>query len=990
MKTTSLRARALACALLTGTAFCGLAESPAAAQTPREHRALDSNGVDLTHGDFVMAFVEGSIGSGEGELALVRSRIGSGNGNWHRSSGGHQWDGLHLEKTIVSGGAVYSVHKDDRFERFTAFGTLPSGSSLASFGTGFLYRSADGTAIMFGDPSGSAGSGSNYCNGSSGQGGCTALPESIASPDGREIELGWGIFESCTDEPIEPGLPRNCAYFARIESVSNSLGYRIAFDYALSGNTGVNLAPPSDLWQRRTGASLYNDAVSTTTAQASVSYAYPSTNVVQVTDLGGRAWRFTGNGIAITGIRRPGAASDTTTIGYGGPGGSVSSVTKDGVTTNYSRSVSGTNATTTVTQVVPGGTSPVSTIVSDLTIGRPTSVTDPLSHTTSFTYDSGRPKRVTRHEGNYVEHSYDSRGNVTQTVAVPKGGSGPAIVTSALFDSTCSNPATCNQPNSTTDARGNVTHYSYYAHGGVESVTSPAPASGGPVQPQARYTYTLVNGEYQLTGVSRCQTTSSCAGTADEVKTELAYDSNGNLYWTRTGNGSGTLAAETSLSHDGMGNLLTVDGPLAGNGDKSRIRYDSARQVVGTVLPDPDGAGPLKRRAVRNSYDPATGLLTKVERGNVDGDSDLHWAAFDPAEAVETVYDSNARPVASKLVSGPAVHALSQIGYDPLGRPECSARRMNPAAFGSALPDACSLGQQGFGAGDYGPDRVAKTSYDLAGRVTAVTTALHTGDSATELATTYTANGLVETVTDGEGNRTTYEYDGHDRLAKTRYPDTTKGAGTSSTADFEQLGYESLAGGTRTSPLVVAFRNRANQTIGFGYDALGRLTSKDRPGSEPDVTYGYDLLGNMTSASQAGHSLGFTWDALGRRLTETGPLGTVASEWDVAGRRTKLTWPDQFFVTYDYLVTGEMKAIREYGAASGLGVLATFGYDQLGRRSSLTRGNGMVTGYGHDPVSRLEQLTQDPGGTARDLTLDFTYNPASQIATTTRSNDSYA
>ncbi|HEX9965471.1 MAG TPA: hypothetical protein VGB04_10870, partial [Allosphingosinicella sp.] len=47
-------------------------------------------------------------------------------------------------------------------------------------------------------------------------------------------------------------------------------------------------------------------------------------------------------------------------------------------------------------------------------------------------------------------------------------------------------------------------------------------------------------------------------------------------------------------------------------------------------------------------------------------------------------------------------------------------------------------------------------------------------------------------------------------------------------------------------------------------------------------------------------------------------------------------------------------------------------------------------GYGHDPVSRLEQLTQDPGGTARDLTLDFTYNPASQIATTTRSNDSYA
>jgi RHS repeat-associated protein len=316
---------------------------------------------------------------------------------------------------------------------------------------------------------------------------------------------------------------------------------------------------------------------------------------------------------------------------------------------------------------------------------------------------------------------------------------------------------------------------------------------------------------------------------------------------------------------------------------------------------------------------------------------------------------------------------------------------MNPAAFGSVLPGACDLGQQGIGAGDYGQDRIAKTSYDLAGRVTGVATALHTGDSATEVATTYTANGLVETVTDGEGNRTTYEYDGHDRLARTRYPVTTKGAGTSSTADYEQLGYESLAGGG-TSGLAVAFRNRANQTIGFGYDALGRLASKDRPGSEPDVTYGYDLLGRMTSASQTGHSLGFTYDALGRKLSETGPLGTIASEWDLAGRRTKLTWPDGYWVGYDYLVTGEMTAIRESGATSGLGVLATFAYDQPGRRTLLTRGNGTTTGYGYDSASRLSQLAHDiaGAGTSHDLTLGFTYNPASQIATATRSNDLYA
>jgi YD repeat-containing protein len=63
-------------------------------------------------------------------------------------------------------------------------------------------------------------------------------------------------------------------------------------------------------------------------------------------------------------------------------------------------------------------------------------------------------------------------------------------------------------------------------------------------------------------------------------------------------------------------------------------------------------------------------------------------------------------------------------------------------------------------------------------------------------------------------------------------------------------------------------------------------------------------------------------------------------------------------------VTGETTAIRESGASSGIGVLASFTYDQLGRRTSLTRGNGTVTGYTYDPVSRLGQLTQDIGGRA--------------------------
>ncbi|MFN3945461.1 MAG: RHS repeat domain-containing protein [Allosphingosinicella sp.] len=85
-----------------------------------------------------------------------------------------------------------------------------------------------------------------------------------------------------------------------------------------------------------------------------------------------------------------------------------------------------------------------------------------------------------------------------------------------------------------------------------------------------------------------------------------------------------------------------------------------------------------------------------------------------------------------------------------------------------------------------------------------------------------------------------------------------------------------------------------------------------------------------------------------------------------------------------------MTHVREYGATSGADVLATFAYDNLGRRTSLTRGNGTVTSYGFDAASRLTSLTQNLAGTAHDTTLGFTYNPAGQIAQNTRSNDAYA
>jgi RHS repeat-associated protein len=708
-----------------------------------------------------------------------------------------------------------------------------------------------------------------------------------------------------------------------------------------------------------------------------ISYSAVSSTVTDITDIAGLTWRITGAG-PITGIRRPGASSDTISVTRSGS--QVTSVTNHGVTTNYSRTVSGTTATMVVTNAL----SQQSTIVSDLGIGRPTSVTDPLSRTISYQYDTeGRPTRVTRPEGDYTQLTYDVRGNVTETRNVAKSGSGLAdIVATASYDTTCSNPITCNQPNSVTDARGNTTDYAYDAtHGGVTNVTGPAP-TGGATRPQTRYAYTLTNDEYRLTSVSTCSsgTASSCVGTAAESRTVIGYDTLGRVTSVEQRDGTGALSATTTATYTTFGDVASVDRPLSGTADTVYFRYDAGRRLVGTVSPDPDGSGSLTRRAVRTTLSSTTGLPTKVEQGTVAGTSDTDWASFSASQGAEADYDANARPVVQRLVSGSTVYALTQMSYDALARPECAAQRMNPAEFASLPSSACSLDTEG----SYGPDRIVKRTYDSAGQVTLVQSGYGvTGVQADEVATTYTSNGQAATLTDGEGNRTTYEYDGHDRLVKTRFPSATRGAGTSSTTDYEQLTLD--AGG-----LVTSRRIRDGNSIGYTVDALGRVTAKDLPGSDPDVSYTYNLLNQLTGASQTGHSLSFTYDALGRRLTETGPLGTMTSTFDVAGRRTRLTYADTNYVDYDHLVTGELSAVRENGAGSGVGVLAAYAYDNMGRRTSLTRGNGSAMTYSYDAVSRLTGMSDDLVGTGYDQSLTLGYNPAGQIVSANRSNDSYA
>jgi RHS repeat-associated protein len=637
---------------------------------------------------------------------------------------------------------------------------------------------------------------------------------------------------------------------------------------------------------------------------------------------------------------------------------------------------------------------------------------DIIGNLTSFTYESTnftthRLIKITYPENNYVSFTRDLFGNIIEERHVAKPSSGaPDLVKTTTFPVTCSNLVLCHQPTQTVDFSGMVTDYTYEpTHGGVMTVTKSAPSAGSP-SPQVRYGYSQLNAYYDggsgsitgsgqpiwlLTGTSTCLNSASCAGASEESKTMIDYG----LQVAGTGNnllpvgitastGDNVLTISSTVAYDAVGNATTVDGPIAGSADTSRNIYDILRRPVGSIAPDPDGAGPLPNPASRITYD-TKGRVILTEQGTTNGQSDTAWAGFTPATSVVATYNDADQKLTETVKNGATAYARSQFSYDGRGRLTCAAQRMNPATW-DAQTDACVPQTNG----PNGPDRITKTLYDNADRVTQVISAFGTSNQAAEVSKAYTSNGQLAALTDAQGNRTDYSYDGHDRLIRTTYPSATVGANASNPSDYEALTYGDTIH-------ITSKRLRDGNSITYGYDNLGRTTSLLPQGGEL-TTISYNLQNQMTALARASGSVTNAYDGLGRLVSATQPTGNISYQYDAASRRSRTTYDGAFYVTYDYDTLGRITAIRENGAASGVGVLAVYGYDGLGRRSSVAYGNGTARNYAYDPVSRLAGLKIDLAGGVNDQTIGayggagtaIGYNPASQIGGIAKSNSAYA
>src|SRR6185437_10303096 len=163
---------------------------------------------------------------------------------------------------------------------------------------------------------------------------------------------------------------------------------------------------------------------------------------------------------------------------------------------------------------------------------------------------------------------------------------------------------------------------------------------------------------------------------------------------------------------------------------------------------------------------------------------------------------------------------------------------------------------------------------------------------------------------------------------------------------------------------VTSVQRRGGAVIQTPRDALGRIAELIRPdNAAEDVFYSYDNQGRLLSAlfgSATGTGITQTYDGIGPLQTRTVFGRELQYGYDLANRVIQLTYPDLFYVKYNY-TNEELQTIVDSTGAT----LATYSsYDTLGTPTKLTWQNGAITTYTPDALERLGQLTHDLSGRA--------------------------
>lgn len=674
---------------------------------------------------------------------------------------------------------------------------------------------------------------------------------------------------------------------------------------------------------------------------------------------------------------------------------------------------------------------------------------DDANERTSFTVDPGGLARATR-------YSYDPAGLITGT-SVSDGTRTESTTqvydpaSGALVKSSVHNDATPDL----------VTQYTRDAFGRVLTVTDPrgvkSLTSTDPPDPAytTTYAYDAAGRVATVTGPPvAAEDGSGAAAQQTRPVTTYGYDSFGQTTGIR--NPAGGV---TQLRYDSRGNLAQFARP---DHSSEVWQYDYAGNL--TYHSDSESGQTYYAYDSRNRPRTATRWIGGISTGKADGVYTSAWddnsnllSTITPtgAQTLNTYDDMDRRQTRNDVVrNGTSTpdQNITQFRYDDFGEPVHTWQVIGGKTFESrsgydAAGELCSQSETGRGTTYYAHDvagrltrvtdpltRATETTYDLAGRPSAVT-AYDAGGTTALAHTDYTVDpaGNTTAVKDPNGHVWKAGYDAADRLTTLTDPAPTAADGTTAPSPVTSVGYDVLGDATR---LTDADRHTTYQTYGTGgqiltrvepattahpaaadrtwsysygsgghvsntsepggvstsytYDSFHRLTGQSATGAEGGAAtrdFGYDQDGRLTSIGAPGGTETFTYDDRNLLTGSTGVLGTSSYKYDSLGRLTEQTDP---VTTIDYGYSG----LRDVGSVTdGLtGDWVSYTRDPAGQLKKIT---GVAQGeagfstrdFAYDGLGRVTSETVTPEAPFQDRksSLSYTWDKAGNLRATTRS-----
>jgi RHS repeat-associated protein len=913
-------------------------------------RTIESDPVDVSNGSVFLTETDYS-GTGTDPIKFVRSYSSLAGSQLYGNSGqqggerymGAGWSATYFQYLLpvtltdseATYNAVYAYRPDGRMLVFTEYNGVysPDGDvadTLAQTANGWQYQTADDTIETYNN---------------SGQ--LISIAARGHAPLTVNYASGAGLGDGPTSVTDDFGHSLSFSYAATsgvqyLASITDPAGNTVQYAYDTYGNLTTVTEPDATTRKYGYGASPSPNAhlLQSLTDESSVQYS---------------SWTYNNSWQPASSQHAGGVGHYTFSYAVSGAGGSVTVTDPLSTARTYNQSlIWGVYRMTGASAALSGG----------------------ISEDVARTYDgNGNITARTDFNGNQTTYSYDVTTNL-ETSRTEAFGTPRARTITTQWDPSWRQPDVISEPNRTTafvyDAMGNVLTktitdttvapnvvrtwtYTYDTYGRM--LTADGPRTD--VSDVTTYTYYTCTSGYQC---GQLQTVTDAAGNVTTYNTYNAHgqpltitDPNGVVttltYDPRQRLTSRTTSGETTgFAYYPTGLLQTVTLP---DGSFLTYTYDGAHRLTQVT----DGAGnkivytldAMGNRTAENVYDPSNALHrthTRVINSLNELYQDVN-AAGTPAVTTTFGYDLNGN---ESSIAAPLSRNTANA-FDELNR------------LKQIIDPASGVTQLSYDANDnltsVTDPRTLATSYSYNGF----------GDLLTQLSpdtgttvNTYDSGGNLATSTDARGAVSTYSYDALNRVTSVAYS-------LSGTTD-QTIAFTYDVGTNGRGHLTGA--SDANHSMSWGYDALGRVTSKSQTvGTVPlGVSYGYTNADLTSVTTPSGQSVvyGYNGDHQIVSVSVNGTTVLNSATYEPLGPVNGWAWGNGTTVARTYDMDGKIAQIADSGTK-------TFSYDNAFRITGITDTSTGAANwtYGYD---LLDRITSGSGsnGTTRGWTYDANGN----------------